>query len=95
MELIDANALKDALEKRISERHESNKNATTLIDIAWDSGMSCAFNIINKQPIINAIPIQWIEEFTSKNPLYQADDLDWYIRDMIYDYMDNQKNKNE
>ena len=33
-----------------------------------------------------AIPIDWIEEYTQENRLYQSDDFDIYIQDMIYDW---------
>ena len=32
------------------------------------------------------IPVEWIREYTEKNRLYQSDDFDWYIRDMIADW---------
>lgn len=35
-------------------------------------------------PTVNAIPIEWLYEYTRKNPLYQSDDFDIYVQDMIW-----------
>lgn len=35
---------------------------------------------------VEAIPIEWIRKYTEENRLYQSDDFDIYINDMIADW---------
>lgn len=34
-------------------------------------------------PKVDAIPVEWIRKYTEENRLYQSDDFDLYISDMI------------
>ena len=37
-----------------------------------------------------AIPIEWIRKYTEENRLYQSDDFDIYINDMIADWAERE-----
>ena len=41
---------------------------------------------IKNAPTVEAIPIEWIKKYTEENRLYQSDDFDLYICDMIADW---------
>ena len=41
---------------------------------------------LKNMPTVEAIPVEWIRKYTEENRLYQSDDFDWYIRDMIADW---------
>ena len=43
-------------------------------------------HVIWNAPTVDAIPVEWIMKYTEENRLYQSDDFDWYIRDMIADW---------
>lgn len=43
--------------------------------------------VIEAEPTVEAIPIVWIEEYISENPLYQSDDFNIYIQEMISDWI--------
>lgn len=43
-------------------------------------------DMIKDAPTVDAIPVERIEKYTEENRLYQSDDFDWYIRDMIADW---------
>lgn len=48
--------------------------------------------IIQNAPTVDAIPVEWIRKYTKENRLYQSDDFDLYIDDMIADWMERKKN---
>ena len=48
----------------------------------WDNILT----VLNDQKEVEAIPVEWIEKYTQENRLYQSDDFDIYIQDMIYDW---------
>ena len=74
--LIDA----DALLKRMQN--------DPLFDLVERYGVS---GVINTEPTVDAIPIEWIEKYTEENRLYQSDDFDLYIHDMIADWAERKE----
>jgi len=50
--------------------------------------MSSAFK---HAPTVDAIPIEWIKKYTEENRLYQSDDFDLYIHDMIADWAERKE----
>ena len=38
-----------------------------------------------------AIPVEWIRKYTKENRLYQSDDFDLYISDMIADWAERKE----
>lgn len=38
-----------------------------------------------------AIPVEWIRKYTEENRLYQSDDFDLYISDMIADWAEEKE----
>lgn len=42
-------------------------------------------------PGVDAIPVEWIREYTEENRLYQSDDFDFYISDMIADWEEREE----
>lgn len=38
-----------------------------------------------------AIPVEWIRKYTEENRLYQSDDFDLYISDMIADWAERKE----
>lgn len=43
-------------------------------------------HLIWNAPTVEAIPVEWIRKYTEENRLYQSDDFDLYISDMIADW---------
>lgn len=41
---------------------------------------------LEMMPTVEAIPVEWIRKYTEENRLYQSDDFDLYISDMIADW---------
>lgn len=77
MRLIDADALLEELRKSCKWHAESSRELSLL---------QRDINIVEEQPTVDAIPVEWIEKYTEENRLYQSDDFDLYIRDMIADW---------
>ena len=46
---------------------------------------------IQQMPTVDAIPVEWIRKYTEENRLYQSDDFDLYISDMIADWMERKE----
>lgn len=46
---------------------------------------------INCLPTVEAIPVEWIRKYTEENRLYQSDDFDLYISDMIADWAERKE----
>lgn len=42
-------------------------------------------------PTVKAIPVEWIRKYTEENRLYQSDDFDLYISDMIADWAERKE----
>lgn len=70
----------------------------------WRNGVSgkihllnavyCALeNIPSAQSTVDAIPVKWIRKYIKENRLYQSDNFDLYIDDMIADWMERKKNE--
>ena len=64
-----------------------------LVDLDDDRHVFCGedgdmekWNIDPGLPTVDAIPIEWLENYIDENPLYQTDDFHWYVRDMIHDW---------
>lgn len=74
MRLIDA----DKMLKRIESWNTSDAMDKALYNFT--------LNRIIEQPTVEAIPIEWIKKYTEENRLYQSDDFDLYISDMIADW---------
>lgn len=45
-----------------------------------------AIRCVEEAPTVEAIPVEWIRKYTEENRLYQSDDFDLYINDMIADW---------
>ena len=45
----------------------------------------------HEEPTVEAIPIEWIKKYTEENRLYQSDDFDLYISDMIADWAEREE----
>lgn len=78
MRLIDA----DALVKDLVENYIFTGFTELLEDFA---------SAIRSQPTVDAVPIEWIRKYTKVNRLYQSDDFDLYIDDMIADWMERKE----
>ena len=46
---------------------------------------------IDHAPTVEAIPVEWIRKYTEENRLYQSDDFDIYINDMIADWEEREE----
>lgn len=46
---------------------------------------------IKQMPTVEAIPVEWIRKYIKENRLYQSDDFDLYIDDMIADWMERKE----
>ena len=46
---------------------------------------------IDMEDSVEAIPIEWIRKYTGENRLYQSDDFDFYISDMIADWIERKE----
>ena len=50
-----------------------------------------AIRCVEEAPTIDAIPVEWIRKYTEENRLYQSDDFDLYINDMIADWAERKE----
>ena len=61
----------------------------------WEYGYNCgierAESEIECAPTIDAIPVEWIRKYTEENRLYQSDDFDIYINDMIAEWAERKE----
>lgn len=78
MRLIDA----DATIPMIKYATTDNEIGIFPIKIGYDD----IVKVLNAQPTVKAIPVEWIRKYTEENRLYQSDDFDIYISDMIADW---------
>lgn len=46
---------------------------------------------LEMMPTVEAIPVEWIRKYTEENRLYQSDDFDLYISDMIADWAERKE----
>ena len=49
-----------------------------------------AIRCVEEAPTVEAIPVEWIRKYTEENRLYQSDDFDLYINDMIADWAERE-----
>lgn len=47
---------------------------------------------LKNMPSVESIPVEWIRKYTEENRLYQSDDFDIYISDMIADWAERREN---
>lgn len=73
MRPIDADALKSVFTEKSTEAVCGAELCKAIISRICDA------------PTVEAIPIEWIKKYTEENRLYQSDDFDLYISDMIAD----------
>jgi hypothetical protein len=76
--LIDADALKAQLQREIDIYFDEDGGGIHTAMEARDE--------IDYAPTVDAIPVEWIRKYTEENRLYQSDDFDLYISDMIADW---------
>ena len=76
MRLIDANELTELVHWDYGKPPFSRKKVLNMIDLART---------------IDAVPVEWIRKYTEENRLYQSDDFDLYISDMIADWMERKE----
>lgn len=79
MRLIDA----DKMLKRIESWNTSDSMDKALYNFT--------LNRIIEQPTVDAIPVEWIKKYTEENRLYQSDDFDLYISDMIANWAERKE----
>ena len=88
--LIEADAV-----YKILESCEIKKDTYGSLLNDWDHGYNCgierAESEIECAPTVEAIPVEWIRKYTEENRLYQSDDFDLYISDMIADWTEEKK----
>ena len=77
--LIDADTLKAVFEEKSSVAVCGAKLCKAII------------SRIDDAPTVDAIPIEWIKKYTEENRLYQSDDFDLYISDMIADWTERKE----
>ena len=88
MKLIDTDVLfaqmKEYHEKRVEE---ANMTGNRTVCVTWQD----AIILIKNTPIVDAVPVEWIRKYTKENRLYQSDDFDFYIDDMIADWRERKE----
>lgn len=57
----------------------------------WELNYNEIKEAVDSMPTIDAIPMEWIRKYTEENRLYQSDDFDFYISDMIADWMERKE----
>lgn len=98
-DLIDREEAIDALWKSLYEyeyKTEKQFQESEDLDVGdWIGHRIFVQNMsdIDRQTILNlpsadAVPVEWIRKYTKENRLYQSDDFDFYISDMIADWME-------
>ena len=85
MRLIEADAVYKILES-CEIRKATIGNPLTDWEYGYTCGIERAESEIECAPTIDAIPVEWIRKYTEENRLYQSDDFDLYISDMIADW---------
>lgn len=83
MRLIDA----DATIPMIKYATTDNEIGIFPIKIGYND----IVKVLNAQPTVKAIPVEWIRKYTEENRLYQSDDFDLYIHDMIADWAERKE----
>lgn len=84
--LIDADALRDKIIQRIIEED------TEFPEYDWGMGLSIAKDILDRMPIVEAIPIEWLE---CKLHEHAFDELWWMIDGVIKEWEKEQEEQNE
>ena len=56
-----------------------------------EEGDCIDLKLIRLVPSVEAIPVEWIRKYTEENRLYQSDDFDIYINDMIADWVERKE----
>jgi len=79
MRLIDA----DKMLKRIESWNTSDAMDKALYNFT--------LNRIIEQQTVDAMPVEWIKKYTEENRLYQSDDFDLYISDMVADWVERKE----
>ncbi len=78
---------KEALMKELAKGYVGScAGEATLEQLVNDATISDAIITVEEQPTVDAIPVEWIRKYTEENRLYQSDDFDFYIIDMIADW---------
>lgn len=90
MRLIEADAVCKILES-CEIRKATIGNPLTDWEYGYTCGIERAESEIECAPIIDAIPVEWIRKYTEENRLYQSDDFDIYINDMIADWAERKE----
>ncbi len=75
MRLIDADEI------RWADHYDSDGNLSKY-KVAYSDEMP---------PTVDAVPVEWIRKYTEENRLYQSDDFDLYISDMIADWAERKE----
>ena len=90
MRLIEADAVYKILES-CEIRKATIGNPLTDWEYGYTCGIERAESEIECAPTIDAIPVEWIRKYTEENRLYQSDDFDLYINDMIADWAERRE----
>lgn len=63
------------------------------LPLVWEygQGVNDCYEIVKQAPTVDAIPVEWIRKYTEENRLYQSDDFDFYIIDMIADWKERKE----
>ena len=88
--LIEADAVYKILES-CEIRKATIGNPLTDWEYGYTCGIERAESEIECAPTIDAIPVEWIRKYTEENRLYQSDDFDIYINDMIADWAERKE----
>ena len=88
--LIEADAVYKILES-CEIRKATIGNPLTDWEYGYTCGIERAESEIECAPTIDAIPVEWIRKYTEENRLYQSDDFDLYISDMIADWAERKE----
>ncbi len=67
--------------------HLNNRNAK----LYSENDIREMIDMMPTQPTVDAVPVEWIKKYTEENRLYQSDDFDIYISDMIADWAERKE----
>ena len=85
--LIDADSLNKNLSKWMEQVDPTHPSEIPPLDDMIVSTMMT----VEEEPTVDAIPVEWIRKYTEENRLYQSDDFDLYISDMIADWAERKE----